>query len=68
MTLYEAVDLVRPNSIQSPTQVDVIEELADKLSKYATAMTNVVSNTGTSGALNTLQAYQRDFLPNDEAR
>ncbi|KAI1702395.1 dual specificity phosphatase, catalytic domain-containing protein [Ditylenchus destructor] len=73
MTSYEAVDLVRynrPNSIQSANQVDVIEELADMLAKYATALPNVVSNAGTSGALalNTLLAYQRDFLPNDEAR
>lgn len=60
----------RPNSIQSANQVDVIEELADMLAKYATALPNVVSNAGTSGALalNTLLAYQRDFLPNDEAR
>uniref|UniRef100_A0A915EDK0 Uncharacterized protein n=1 Tax=Ditylenchus dipsaci TaxID=166011 RepID=A0A915EDK0_9BILA len=76
MSSYDAVDLVRqrrPNSIQSAQQIDVVEELAELLSKFATALPNTIS-TGSGGsgsgalALSTLLSYQRDFLPNEEAR
>ena len=77
--MIEDVRRARPNSIQSPQQVAMVEEMALTLAKYATALprsdlmvacrtragTGVGDTEHRGLPLHKLLAYQREFLPNE---